>query len=185
MGLVNRGLIHMSPANRFINSQGQILTVWTLAAKLANSDLIFAVDFWVYFSSWVLSMKKVPKSTQKSPRNLFGKVSNLCRGPFLNKLPPSFVDSALCQWEKQTNPQRIVGPRGVYRQGRGWDVNWPLSWNDEVGPLLSQVMDAGCPQTDSVIALIGRAVIVREGSKAAAVSEELSAPSDSISLQLG
>ena len=30
-------------------SQGRILAVWILAAKLPNSDLNFAVDFWVDF----------------------------------------------------------------------------------------------------------------------------------------
>ena len=49
------------------NSHGQILAVWILAVELPNSDLNFAVDFWVdVFLSF--PRKKAPKkSTEKSP----------------------------------------------------------------------------------------------------------------------
>ena len=55
--------------SRPANSQGQILTEWTLAAKLPNSDLNFAVDFWVHFFPRVFSPRKKAriKSTKKSP----------------------------------------------------------------------------------------------------------------------
>ena len=39
-------------------SRGQILAVWILAAKLPNSDLNFAVDFWVDFFRLFLPRQK-------------------------------------------------------------------------------------------------------------------------------
>ena len=46
----------------------QILAVWILAAKLQNSDLNFATDFWVIFSSFFFfSREKGPKIHKKIP----------------------------------------------------------------------------------------------------------------------
>ena len=45
--------------------QGEILAVWIFAAKLPDSDLNFAVDFWVDFSSCFLKEKGPEKSTNK------------------------------------------------------------------------------------------------------------------------
>ena len=49
---------------------------------------------------------------------------------------PFFMDSALLLWEKQTNPQQIGGPHGVYKPVRGRDVTQPPLWDDDVGPLM-------------------------------------------------
>ena len=46
--------------------QGQTLAVWILAAKLPNSHLKFAVDFWVDFSSCLFQGKRPKKSNKKS-----------------------------------------------------------------------------------------------------------------------
>ena len=49
-------------------SQGQILAVWILAAKLPNSDLNFAVDFWVDFP--VFSEENGPKNPPRKARKI-------------------------------------------------------------------------------------------------------------------
>ena len=48
-------------------NQGRILAVWILSAKLPNSDLNFAVDFWVDFFSCFFQGKRPEKIHQKSP----------------------------------------------------------------------------------------------------------------------
>ena len=47
--------------------QGQILAVWILATKLPNSNLNFAVDFWVDFLLLFFQGKGPKTSTEKSP----------------------------------------------------------------------------------------------------------------------
>ena len=69
--------------------QGQILAVWILAAKLPNSDLNFAVDFLVDFSSFFCQGKRPEKIHQKIPRKLHPALcsekfpSDFCRSLFL------------------------------------------------------------------------------------------------------
>ena len=53
--------------HRAPNPQGWMLVVWISAAKLPSSDLNFAVDFWVDFSSFFSKEKGPKKSTQNSP----------------------------------------------------------------------------------------------------------------------
>ena len=73
-------------------TQGRILAVWILAAKLPNSDLNFAVDFWVdFFLLFVLQRKRPPKIHQKIPRKIHPGLcsekfpSDFCRSLFLTK----------------------------------------------------------------------------------------------------
>ena len=61
-------------------SQGKILAVWMLSAKLPKSDANFAVDFRVDFSSCPLGQKRqLDVAGQKLPRDTFC-VSIVSRG---------------------------------------------------------------------------------------------------------
>ena len=79
--------------NRFMTTilQGWILAVWTLAAKLPNSYLNFAVDFGVGFCSF-FPRKRARKHPQKNPSqsspDIFGEKfpSGFCRSLFLTDL---------------------------------------------------------------------------------------------------
>ena len=89
----------------------QILAVWILAARLPNSDLNFAVDLGVDFSSCFFQGKGPTKSTKKIPpknprQNLFGKVPL----GFLQKpsLAPKFL---FYRW---------IGARHARRGAREW-----------------------------------------------------------------
>ena len=65
-------------------TQGQILAVWILAAKLPNSDLNFAVDFWGGFFPPDFSKEKgLKKSTKKSPAKF--------TQDFVRKIPLGFL----------------------------------------------------------------------------------------------
>ena len=69
---------------QLVLSQGQILAVWTLATKLPNSDLNFAVDFWVDFIGLFFSNEKGPKKdTKKSPAKFTQE--------FVRKIPLGFL----------------------------------------------------------------------------------------------
>ena len=65
--------------------------MWILAAKLPNSDLNFAVDFWVDLFLVLFARKKARNNPQKSPplkssRTLFGKILlGFLQKPFLEK----------------------------------------------------------------------------------------------------
>ena len=67
--------------------QGQILAVWILATKLPNSDLNFAVDFFLLF----FPRKKAWKNPPKIPRRIHPGLcsekcpSDFCRSLFLKK----------------------------------------------------------------------------------------------------
>ena len=79
-------------------SQGQILAVWILAAKLPNSDLNFAVDFWGIFSSCFSKEKaqKIPPENppQNSPRVLIRKIPlGFLQRPFLEWFQEACVPS--------------------------------------------------------------------------------------------
>ena len=78
------------------HSQGQILAVWILAAKLPNSDLNFAVDFWV-----------VRKS---SPR--------ISANPFLD--PQGFLDFSKGQGIEGQVSLRDIGFDWVSTGSSGW-----------------------------------------------------------------
>ena len=79
-------LAHYSTFSSLTISQGQILAVWILAAKLPNSDL----NFWVIFILLLLSKEKGPKkskklSLQNSPGTLLGKIPlGFLQKPFLD-----------------------------------------------------------------------------------------------------
>ena len=45
------------------------------------------------------------------------------------------MDFAL-RWDKTDKSTTNRGPHGVYEPVRGQDVNRPVSWDDEAGPLL-------------------------------------------------
>ena len=82
------------PLSAALNSQGRILAVWILAAKLPNSDLNFAVDFLVDFSSYFFQRKRPEKIHQKIARKIHPGLcsekfpSDFCRSLFLiNSLP--------------------------------------------------------------------------------------------------
>ena len=57
----------------------------------------------------------------------------------VSTLPPFFWIRPLFLWKTDRSPtNRIGGPRGVYKAVCRRDVNRPLFWYDEVGPLLTQ-----------------------------------------------
>ena len=70
--------------------------MWILAAKLPNSDLNFALDFWVDFLLLFSYKEKGPKNPpknppQNSPGNSVGKIPlRFLQKPCLEKFPPSF-----------------------------------------------------------------------------------------------
>ena len=80
-----------------INSQGRILAVWILVAKLPNSHLNFAVDFLVDFSSLLFPKKKAQKNPPKNPRKIH---LGLCS----DKFPADFCRSLFSINRKPRNP---------------------------------------------------------------------------------
>ena len=73
-------------------ARSQIHTVWILAAKLPNSDLNFAVDFWSIFSSCFFQGERPEKIHQKIPLKIHPGLnwekfpSDFCRSLFLTVL---------------------------------------------------------------------------------------------------
>ena len=81
--------------------QGQIIAVWILAAKLPNSDLNFAVDFWVDFSTCCFPREKAQKIHQKIS----------CKfhlGPCPENSPRIYAPSDLCRSLVSTHVENIA-----------------------------------------------------------------------------
>ena len=79
--------------------QSQILAVWILAAKLLNSDLNFAVDFWVDFLLLFFPRKKAQNNPPKIPRKIH---PGLCS----EKFPSDFCRSLFLTFWPQKSPQK-------------------------------------------------------------------------------
>ena len=132
----------------FLFCQGQILAVWILAAKLPNSDLKFAVDYWVDFSK----KKRPPKIHWKSPHKIHLGIcsekfpSDFCRGLFLifcgsGKVPQNSRqisrNISLPKIEKNNHRRASAGAqaeRALLRCSERWwqfcCVSWTLATSD-------------------------------------------------------